>query len=314
MDMAKDLTIVMYHYVRELEETRYPKIKGRRTSEFRKQLDALRKLHTFVEISEVVHAVATGDSLPPNPVLLTFDDGYRDHYDTVFPILYDAGIPGAFFPPVASVRRREILDVNRVHFILATATPAALAMEIDAAVDEWRLDTSFASVSELRAMWAKPNRFDDAETIYVKRMLQHVLPEELRNQLSRELFAKHVSEDEAAFAGELYATVEQFRVMQASGMYVGSHGDAHYWMDRIDRDVQEREVVSSLEFLREIGSPVDDFWVMCYPYGAHDQSLLELLRRHGCSLGLTTRVATAKVGVDDPLLFPRWDTNDIEFH
>ena len=98
------LTIVMYHYVRELERTRYPAIKGRRTSEFRAQLAWLRRHHTPVTMAEVVHASRSGDPLPPRAVLLTFDDGYADHYTNVFPLLFDAGVQGAFFPPVGPAK------------------------------------------------------------------------------------------------------------------------------------------------------------------------------------------------------------------
>lgn len=35
--------------------------------------------------------------LPPNPVLLTFDDGYRDNYEHAFPVLQQYGVTAAFF-------------------------------------------------------------------------------------------------------------------------------------------------------------------------------------------------------------------------
>ncbi|NCC37480.1 MAG: hypothetical protein EOM24_36535 [Chloroflexia bacterium] len=105
--------------------------------------------------------------------------------------------------------------------------------------------------------------------------------------------------------------VEHLRVMQRCGMYVGSHGDSHYWLTTIDADRKIREIENSLRFLRQIGSPVEDFWVMCYPYGAHDEELLGTLRSYNCTIGLTTEVSVADLAVDDPLLLPRLDTNDI---
>ncbi len=51
---------------------------------------------------------------------------------------------------------------------------------------------------------------------------------------------------------------------------------------------------------------------MCYPYGAYDESLLLLLETpqlHGS--GSTTKVGLADLGSDDPLTFPRLDTNDL---
>lgn len=308
--MSNELSIVMYHYVRDLERSRYPKIKGRKESEFRAQLAFFKKEMNPVSMAEVVHAVKTGDALPPKAVLLTFDDGYSDHYQTCFPLLFDAKMSGAFFPPVAPVQDKKLLDVNRIHFLLAVADTTRLAMELDQAIDASDPLLKLKTTAEYCAEWAKPNRFDDAETIYIKRMLQMVLPEDFRNTVAQRLFAKYVTQDEAAFASELYCTPDQLRVMQASGMYVGSHGTSHYWLNAVAEDVQSAEVETSLQFLRDIGSPVDDYWVMCYPYGGWNESLLATLRNYRCTLGLTTAVATARLDSDNPLLLPRHDTND----
>ena len=309
--MSGDLTIIMYHYVRQLEQTRYPEIKGLRTSDFRSQVNYLRKNYHPVTMEEVIHSQRSGDALPPKAALLSFDDGYIDHYNSCFPILFDAGIQGAFFPPVAPIKRAELLDVNRVHFILAVTDCRRLGREIDEAIGSYRGEHTLETPEAYRARWAKPSRFDDAETIYVKRMLQVGLPEALRHVIARDLFARHVSIDEAAFAAELYCTIDQLRVMQASGMYIGSHGDSHYWLDAVDEKTQRREVESSVDFLREVGSPVDKFWVICYPHGASNAGLLSILKEYKCVLGLTTEVGLAKIGTHDPLLLPRYNTNDI---
>jgi hypothetical protein len=83
-------------------------------------------------------------------------------------------------------------------------------------------------------------------------------------------------------------------------------------MDQLDAARQDREIGRALDFMRRIGAPTRD-WIMCYPYGAHDPGLLEVLRRHGCAAGLTTRTDLADLaeGGDDPLLLPRLDTNDL---
>src|SRR3990172_11518084 len=95
------LTIVGYHYVRDLNGTRFPRIKGLTVTAFREQLAYLAAHHTFVSIDDVLGATAhpgSGGTLPPAAVLLTFDDGYADHFDNVFPILIENGIRGGFYP------------------------------------------------------------------------------------------------------------------------------------------------------------------------------------------------------------------------
>ena len=308
--MSAEITLVTYHYVRELERTRYPRIRGLRTSGFRRQVDHIRRNYYPVTIAEVVHALREREPLPPRATLLTFDDGLLDHYTDVFPILHDARMQGAFFPPVSSVMRRTLLDVHRIHFLLANADAPALAREIDATVEAQRSAHALRAPAEYRQEWAKPSRYDEAETVYVKRMLQVALPEKFREIVARDLFRRFVSVDETAFTTELYVTADQLKVMQSCGMYVGSHGDSHVWLNACDAERQQQEIDRSLEFLRDIGSPVDAYWVMCYPYGGWDEKLLGFLRQRGCALGLTIRSAVAQIGRDDPLLLPRLDTND----
>lgn len=175
--MTRPVTIVMYHYIRDFARTRHPNIKGLDLAGFRNQLDYLQENYTIIRIEDVIAAIRSGEGLPPRAALLTFDDGYAEHYDLVFPILFDRGLQGCFFPPVQPVRDAKLLDVNRVHFILASCdNPKDLGAAIDAAVSEQSLAYELDGVQDYRATWAKPNRFDTAEVIYVKRMLQTALP------------------------------------------------------------------------------------------------------------------------------------------
>jgi peptidoglycan/xylan/chitin deacetylase (PgdA/CDA1 family) len=133
------LTIVMYHYVRDLALTRYPGIKGLTTNAFRAQLDDFSREYSFVGLEEVLSARQAGRSLPDNAILLTFDDGYSDHYQTVFPLLHDRGISGAFFPVAKPILEGTVLDVNKVHFVLsATEDTRALVKTIMGIVEEYR--------------------------------------------------------------------------------------------------------------------------------------------------------------------------------
>lgn len=50
------LTIIMYHYVRDLFRSRYPQIKGLDISLFKGQLEYLKKNYNFVTIEQVISA------------------------------------------------------------------------------------------------------------------------------------------------------------------------------------------------------------------------------------------------------------------
>ena len=143
----------------------------------------------------------------------------------------------------------------------------------------------------------------------MKRMLQLELPEELRNLVTDNLFRRFVTDDEESFSNELYMSIEQITCLQRNGMYVGSHGFDHYWLDSISVEQQRNEIEMSLQFLEELGSNPNR-WIMCYPYGAYDETLLSILAELKCSAGLTTKVGIADLNLN-PLLLSRLDTNDL---
>lgn len=308
--MAKQCSIIMYHYVRELPYTRYPEIKGLKTSLFREQLLYIQKHYTFVSHRDLISAAYEGKELPDNAVWLTFDDAYSDHYTNVFPILDEMGIEGAFFPPVKAIVNHDVLDVNKIHFILAaTGDLNSLVAEVRRLLDEYREEYGLESYDFYWQKLAKANRFDPAEVIFVKRLLQVELNEECRRKMTDSLFRQYVTKDEAAFSRELYMNKDQMKCMLRHGMCIGSHGYDHYWLDSLSSERQAAEVDESMKFLREIGVDMDA-WVMCYPYGASNDSLLNILKERGCKLGLTTEVRAANLDADSPFLLPRLDTND----
>ena len=116
------VTIVMYHYVRPRDRGRYPGLKVRSVDEFEGQLDYIVRHYRVCAMSEVVAAVRGRDALPANACLLTFDDGFIDHYATVFPRLVERGLPASFYPPVAAIESRRVLDTHKIQIILAVTT------------------------------------------------------------------------------------------------------------------------------------------------------------------------------------------------
>ena len=309
--MQNALTIVTYHYVRNLQYSRYPEIKGLSTDDFEEQIQYIKKHYNVISGPELMDAIVEDAPLPPRPLILTFDDGYIDHFTDVFPVLDRENLPGCFFPPAKCILEHEVLNVNKIQFVLASTPEKRTLVEyifkqIDDNRSRYNLLTSAAYWEKL----GKPGRFDPAEVIFCKRMLQHELHPELRQAITDELFSRYVTSDEASFSRELYMSTDQIQVLKRYGMYVGSHGYDHFWLNTLSTQQQEREIDQSLMFLKSMG--VDDRrWIMCYPYGAYDESLLSVLKSRNCVIGLTTEVGLASLDNNNALVLPRIDTNDL---
>jgi peptidoglycan/xylan/chitin deacetylase (PgdA/CDA1 family) len=310
--MSRTVTIVMYHYVRDLERSRYPRIKGMTLERFRNQLEYIDSHFTPISAEDLLEAVSSPHrALPENAILLTFDDGYSDHHDNVLPLLKEKGIKACFFPPAQAILEHKVLDVNKIQFVLAAVPNVwSLLDEVFEALDEFRSEYSLKSREAYLTSITEKHRYDPREVTVFKRLLQRELPEPVRVELVQRLFARHVSSDEAAFASELYMSLEQLGALHAEGMHIGSHGYTHAWLNALVPEAQRTEVDRSLEFLQQAGIPLRD-WTICYPYGGFDESLIDILRTRRCSLGFTVEPRVADLDREGRLTLPRIDTNDL---
>lgn len=311
MSLSNHCTVLMYHYVRDFSKSAYPDIKGLDFKLFLEQIAFLEKHYNFVRIEDVIDAYNNGTRLAPNAVLLTFDDGYRDHYEYVYPILAEKNIQGCFYIPVTTATENKILDVNKIHYILAACDDkSALIETIYRQLDAFRSTYELESNEHYFQKLAVANRFDPKEVIFIKRLLQVELPEALRNQLTDLLFREYVSSDEAAFSRELYMNVAEITEMQANGMHIGAHGHQHYWLGSLTKAQQSHEIQQSMQFIQAVGGDLQN-WTMCYPYGNYNTETLEILRENNCQLAFTTQVEILNTSRHDRLTVPRLDTNDL---
>lgn len=303
------LYIVMYHYVRNLKYSRFPEIKGLDLQFFKKQIQFFKENFNIITMEDVIASYTDNYNLPEKAVLLTFDDGYSDNYLNVFPILKEENIQGSFFIPGKTFVEHQLLDVNKIHFVLASTNINNLVQDIFKQLNYYRgKEFDIPSNEELFKKYAKDERFDKKEVIFVKRLLQTVLPEELRNTIASNIFNKYVGLSEEKFAYELYMNYDQIKCMQRAGMYIGMHGYDHYWLGELESQKMQQDIDKALEVMSEIINP--KLWVMNYPYGSYNDNVINYIQSKGCVLGISTDVRIADLSIDNKYILPRLDTND----
>lgn len=303
------LTIVMYHYVRPIADSKYPGIKGLELALFKEQIQYFKENFHVVTMEQVIDHLDGGVQLPDKAMLLTFDDGYIDHYQYVFPVLKEYGMQGSFFVPSAILKYAKVLDVNKIHFILACSDFKKLIPEIFNLLEEYRKAGYDIEPDEiLFEKLAVANRWDPKEVIFVKRLLQSYLEEDLRGEIVDRLFLMSVGVPEKEFSKKLYMNLEQIQEMKAAGMFFGLHGDRHYWLNRLPEDKMKEDIQNGLDYFRTV---IDsDYIVMNYPYGGYDDQVLDYVSKIGCKLGFSVEARHADLNKDNPLTLPRLDTND----
>lgn len=86
--------IIEYHKINDYDNDPYTI----HPEEFAEQLDYLKaKGYTTITVLDYLKARRGEAPLPKKPILLSFDDGYRDNYTTAVPLLEERGMKGTFF-------------------------------------------------------------------------------------------------------------------------------------------------------------------------------------------------------------------------
>ncbi len=301
--------VVMYHYVRETAATPFPDIRALAPSLFDRQLDWLQARYTIVDLAAVEAAVGDGAALPADAALLTFDDGFVDHYDTVLPRLRTRGLRGTFFlTEDACGDRPRLLAVHKMHFLLARLGVEAFARAVLQACEPSALPRGAA-----RDMLGL-DRWDDAGARAIKNLVSHELPFEEGERVLDMLFAEHIG-DPAAFARALYLNAPMVREMAAAGMTFGYHTRSHRLLSRLSPDEQETELRGGVAWIRRLTGQASVSF--CYPWGGpqtYTRDTVRILRDGGYSVAFNTVRRRAVLHEDGRYELPRIDTRDLPPH
>lgn len=300
---------IMYHYVRPVASSEFPRLQALEVEKFKSQLNYIRKNYRVVDIGFLLSLIESGESPREHLALLTFDDGFSDHYNFVFPILTDFGLSGCFYPCADPVMNRSLLDVHKIQFILESNK------DIDSLVQLCRdMELNYGINPAKRDFKGDVLINDKNRSVaYVKRMLQRDLPIGVRKPIVSDLFKEIVKKDEFEFANELYLSLDQITEMKQAGMHIGAHGCSHEWLASMSFEGQSKEIDKSLEMLSVVGVDVLSGWTMAYPYGNYNEDTLDLLRQRRCSLAFLDSVGGTMPNAANKYSLDRIDTINFPF-
>jgi len=283
MNQPLELTVMMYHYVRDRGDQAEAGSgsPGMSVRAFEAQLDDLSKLHTFVTWPEVRAALEEGKSLPRSACLLTFDDGVRDHYLNVFRILRGRNISGVFFA-LARHEADGLVLGHKIHFLLAKLGPDELRAAVLDKLDLSQRERFIRAEQQYQSKYPIVSLDDHINLL--KAVLQRNLSIEA-NPILGELFELHIgSENKTAL--DYYLNSDQIREMTAGGMHVGGHSHSHPWFDWIDAEARTAEIKASADWIQQFEQRP---WAFAFPYGGLSEDSPGLLKKFGFIAAFTTR-------------------------
>ena len=102
------LTVLTYHRISDTLAPGYdPEVVDAPAAAFESQVKLLQRYFTLIDTRDL-DAWRAGGRLPPNPAMITFDDGYRDNHDVVLPILRRLSAKAVFFVATLYIADRRV--------------------------------------------------------------------------------------------------------------------------------------------------------------------------------------------------------------
>lgn len=313
--MSNQISIVMYHYVRKRDTGLFNGLKVRDTEEFISQIKYLNSNYKIIDTDALLEAITFHKPLPDKACLLTFDDGYLDHYINVFPLLKKLHLKGCFYPTVIGTTRKILLEVNKIHVLMSEIGYSEPYKLINLIKEEYEklqqkqlidinvsFDSCFKKYAVAKGLYSK-------EEAFIKAMLQFALESKIRTQIINSIFEKVYTKGEESLAELFYASEDMLSVMVDCGMHIGVHSANHVWLNTLTKKEQEKEIQDSLDMLKRVYNNKLENWSIAYPFGGYDKNTIDICTKLGCKFGLTTNAKVATLDNESSLLLSRLDTN-----
>lgn len=300
--------MIMYHYVRPIKNSKYPNLKGLEINDFKKQIKWFKKNFDLIGYDDFIEIIKKKKISKRKKLILTFDDGYKDHYDYVLPELKKNKISGFFYPPTKIVENKIVLDVNKIHFILEKVENRKMIIDdINFFLKKYGYKDIFNMKIDIKLL---KSRYDDLETSLIKKLLQFILPKAIREKILDHLIRKYLDFSIKELSNELYINSQNLLEMQKEGMHIGSHGEYHVRWGNLPMSYQLKEMNNSIKFFKKLNFDINKLSV-CYPYGSLNHNTLSLVKKCGFQFGVTTDVGIiSKNNLKKKFHFPRLNAND----
>ena len=285
------VTVLLYHRVIEPAAIGDldPDLVDATPQEFDRQMDYVRRNFRSLGVDDVLAAYRAGRELPPDSVLVTFDDGYRDNHDHALPILLRHGVKALFFVTTGNVNDRRLFWWERIRVLVARSQRATARIEYPHLED-----------FDLSSPAAKARSVHRLNNLVKRHVLMDL--ERFLSGLAAACGVTWTETDEREHAQRTVMTWEQIKALHASGMGIGSHTCSHRVLHTLDSAALATELGESRAILeRRTGVPVT---TVAYPVGrsvADSPLVRRAVADAGYELGFTTMPGPNPLAASDPL-------------
>jgi peptidoglycan/xylan/chitin deacetylase (PgdA/CDA1 family) len=244
-------------------------------AKFKSDLEVLCRRCRPLQISELEKLPRMRDTKPSTRhFILSFDDGMREVYDIVAPILRDKGIPAILFINSGTIDNKQLMWRHKVSLLIEQARqqPGRVPPQINLRPGE-------SLPAKLSAL-----RFDDGSIIDgIAKFFDLDFDDYLRRT-------------------KPYLTSEHVLELARAGFEVGAHSDSHPCFHEMTLEDQRKQISTSVNFIRALGLPC-----RCFAFPFHDGGVPASIFQYMADLDLSLSFGTSEARLDSvPFSFQRF--------
>lgn len=246
------LTVFNYHRIGSQEHNLYDDAVFSASPEvFRSQMLFLRKHFHLPPPDEIVNSLSNGFALKRPTALITFDDCYRDNFESAFPVLKELGVSAVFFIPTAFVEHPRLPWWDAIAYIVKHSNVKVLELDFPKRISFDLQENSKKYVAKSVLDLYKKSREQD-EAKFICHLMERAA----------------VTVPEHSTLLRWIVTWDEIREMVAHGMLIGSHTHTHGILSGMDAATQLKELQESKQIIeRETKQVVT---TLAYPVGSRN--------------------------------------------
>ena len=237
---------------------------------FKRQMQYLSEKYNVISLEKFIEYHKKKISPPKNSVVITFDDGYRDNYEHVYPILKKYRLPAAVFIATDAVEKNELFWWDRVAYI----------------VNKTKID--YFEIKEL-GKYSLGNKCEKLKAIKAISLRLKNMDETKKNYLIEKLICTlKVKIPDMEKNKRLLLSWNEIREMSKDGILFGSHTASHPILTNISIADAGKEIKKSKSLLEKNISKKINFF--SYPNGYYsdfNDEIKKIIKNNGFKCALT---------------------------
>lgn len=286
------LTVLNYHRIanpHQADFLGYPPMASATPAAFAEQMAFVARHYQVIDLDRLLAWLRGEARLPRHPLLITFDDGYRDNYTNALPVLRQFGLPAVLFVTCGCIESTQPFywDLIAHCFRETRLTQAKLPM---LGVVSWRTNEEKTALAD--RLIHRLKQIPESE----KQQALASLPQRLEVIVADGTFAS------------LHLSWAELQAMADAGIAIGAHTQTHPILTRLPLPQAREEITACKHQLEQrLHRPVNAFAYTNGQRGDFNDDIKALLRNNSFEAAFTLLPGPAKIAEvrRDALAIPR---------